>query len=279
MKTAWVQDTTGLLIPDWVADEEERKRKRTMAVDLFSGCGGFSLGAMQAGMNVVAMVEWNTTAVLTYCANLCRWGHMQFHFLTSKDEERMEKAIQKEWKVEQKTASQMKFCFAGDGWISTQPGVAGVKHVIVGDIRLLKGEQLLKWIGLERGELGCIFGSPPCQGFSRANINRYTDDPRNDLCFEFARLIVECLPKAMMLENVPDFAKSPQCARFIRILQDGGFEGVEAFERLMEKHPTAIPGTARRTKTRIRKTKGGEIKQLDEQSLLTIGGQNEHAKS
>jgi DNA (cytosine-5)-methyltransferase 1 len=258
MKTAWIQDTAGLLIPEWVAAEEERKRKCTMAVDLFAGCGGFSCGAMQGGLNVVAMVEWNTTAVLTYCANLCRWGNMQFHFMTPQDEQRMEKAIQKEWKMEQKNANQMKFCFAGDGWIANEPNIPGVKHVIVGDIRLLKGEQLLRWIGLERGELGCIFGSPPCQGFSAANINRHTADPRNDLCFEFARLIVECLPKTMMLENVPDFAKSPQCARFIRILQDGGFEGVEAFERLMEKHPSAMPATVRRTKTRVQKTQAKE---------------------
>lgn len=134
MKTAWAQDATGLFIPDWVADEEEQKRKRIMAVDLFAGCGGFSCGAMQAGLNVVAMVEWNTTAVLTYCENLCRWGHMQFHFLTSKDEERMEKAITKEWKMEKKEAGQMKFFFAGDGWIASEPNIPGVKHIIVGDI-------------------------------------------------------------------------------------------------------------------------------------------------
>lgn len=244
----WVREASGIILPRLFAEELEAKRRRVMAVDLFAGCGGFSCGAMQGGLNVVAMVERDPIAVMTYCANLCRWGEMQFHFLSSKDEERMEKAIEKEWKREQKHKDQMNFSFAGQGWIASEPNVPGCKHVIVGDIRFLKGADLMRWIGLERGELGCIFGSPPCQGFSKANTRRSTDDPRNDLCFEFARLVVECLPMTICVENVPDFATSPQFGRFIQILKQGGFEGVEAFEKLLEKR-NVIGRTAIKTKT------------------------------
>jgi DNA (cytosine-5)-methyltransferase 1 len=245
--------STGILIPAWLAQEQQRKAKTTMAVDLFAGCGGFSCGAMQAGMNVAAMVEWNPEAVLTYCCNLCRYGEMQFHFLSPSDEERMEKAIQNEWKRKKRDEFQAEFSFAGSGWIQSQPKIPGCKHVIVGDIRLLKGEDLMRWIGVQRGELGCMFGSPPCQGFSKANTSRHSSDPRNDLCFEFARLVVEVMPKTIALENVPDFSTSPQAARFVRILEDGGFEGVEAFERLLERRPYSIPATKRKTKTRNKK--------------------------
>lgn len=252
----WAVCESGLIIPSHLAIEREHARRRTLAVDLFAGCGGFSCGAMQAGMNVTAMVEWDATAVMTYCANLCRWGAMEFHFLSKADEKRMEKAIQLSWKrANKKGRDQLEFCFAGQGWISGQPNVEGCRHVIVGDIRLLKGEDLMKWIGVERGELGAILGSPPCQGFSTANSHRHSGDPRNDLCFEFARLVVECLPHTICLENVPDFGTSPQFARFVQILKQGGFEGVEALEALASKRKV-VTGTAVRTKTR--KKKGAE---------------------
>ena len=36
--------------------------------------GGFSLGLIQAGIEVVAAVEWDFAAALTYMTNLCRYG-------------------------------------------------------------------------------------------------------------------------------------------------------------------------------------------------------------
>lgn len=43
-------------------------------VDLFSGAGGFSLAAAQAGLEVRLAVENDAHAVLTYSHNLCRFG-------------------------------------------------------------------------------------------------------------------------------------------------------------------------------------------------------------
>ena len=40
--------------------------------DLFSGAGGFSLAAMQAGLRVRLAIEKDAHAVLTYRRNLCR---------------------------------------------------------------------------------------------------------------------------------------------------------------------------------------------------------------
>lgn len=44
--------------------------KKLNCVDLFAGAGGFSLGAIDAGLNVVAAVELNSRAASTYRANL-----------------------------------------------------------------------------------------------------------------------------------------------------------------------------------------------------------------
>jgi DNA (cytosine-5)-methyltransferase 1 len=44
-------------------------KKKYTAIDLFSGCGGLTLGLKQAGFNVVAAIESDTLAAKTYKAN------------------------------------------------------------------------------------------------------------------------------------------------------------------------------------------------------------------
>ncbi len=47
---------------------------RPVVVDLFTGCGGFSLGFIKAGWRIIASVEWEYWAHVTYCNNI---PHMQ----------------------------------------------------------------------------------------------------------------------------------------------------------------------------------------------------------
>lgn len=47
-------------------------KKPITAVDLFSGAGGFSLGALNAGVDVCGALELNKTAAATYAANIQR---------------------------------------------------------------------------------------------------------------------------------------------------------------------------------------------------------------
>jgi len=56
----------------------------------------------------------------------------------------------------------------------------------------------------ERGyaELDMLIGGPPCQGFSTIG-KRQLDDPRNQLVFEYLRVVQDLQPKYFVLENVP----------------------------------------------------------------------------
>lgn len=56
--------------------------------------------------------------------------------------------------------------------------------------------------GTDLPQIDLLIGGSPCQGFSSAGKQLNFDDPRSKLFFEFVRLIKECKPKYVLLENV-----------------------------------------------------------------------------
>src|SRR2546425_11729425 len=94
------------------------------------------------------------------------------------------------------------------------------------DIRRLPVVEVLRRLGLRRGELDLLAGCPPCQGFSRMttlNGTRCTSDPRNDLVLEFVRFIRGLRPKAVMLENVPRLASDRRLRALLTLLHGLGY--------------------------------------------------------
>ncbi len=81
--------------------------------------------------------------------------------------------------------------------------------LIQGDIRKTPTSMLLKAGGLEVGECSLVCGGPPCQGFTTANTNALKGkyDARNDLVFEFLRVVNDAKPKFFMFENVAGFVR------------------------------------------------------------------------
>lgn len=59
----------GLPTPNGVGMSLSPVTRRPLAVDLFSGVGGFSLGLEQAGFDVVAAVEWDAIHAVSYAFN------------------------------------------------------------------------------------------------------------------------------------------------------------------------------------------------------------------
>jgi DNA (cytosine-5)-methyltransferase 1 len=236
------QLSSGLVVP---ASSEVARRPK--GVDLFCGCGGFSLGFIQAGFEVVAACDNDEAATITYAVNLGTWP-MEFHWLGEGDKERLNTWLERDLKRQSKQtgkgkkvvsaspyqSSVTRIPTSGSGWISSHPEAPGVGHFYFGDIRKLTGERMLKDLGMRKGELDCVFGGQPCQGFSSANRKRNEHDPRNSLVFEFIRLVLELQPKTMALENVPEMLNmvTPEGLPIIdvmcQMLADGNFATYES---------------------------------------------------
>ncbi len=66
-------------------------------------------------------------------------------------------------------------------------------------------------------EIDCIFGGPPCQGFSVAG-KMDLNDPRSKLVLEFISIVKELRPKSFVMENVPPLASLSKFNTFRRQL-------------------------------------------------------------
>ena len=75
--------------------------------------------------------------------------------------------------------------------------------VIEDDVRNVTGTQILQQLEIEEGELFLLAGCPPCQTFSSLQKDDVTNDDRNNLIFEYTRLISEIKPLFILMENVP----------------------------------------------------------------------------
>lgn len=120
------------------------------------------------------------------------------------------------------------------------PPAVPVPHFYFGDVCELTGEMILDALGIEVGELDCVCGGPPCHGFSTANNKKRevkAHDPRNQLVFEFARLVCEMQPKTMAMENVPEMLNMftpegiPVMDVLAKIFEDGNYMEADAFRK------------------------------------------------
>lgn len=86
------------------------------------------------------------------------------------------------------------------------------------DIRKVKGQEILDFLNIKKGELDLLDGSPPCQGFSTAG-KRQVIDKRNDLINENIRLIEELEPRVFVIENVSGMIKGKMKGLFIEYIK------------------------------------------------------------
>lgn len=263
-KHEWTSSPAGLIVPVNSLPESKPKLK---AFDFFAGCGGWSVGLHQAGFHVVGALELSFDAAQTYMVNLGNFP-CQIHFDNDQRKDDFEKYLSKQIEKTIKKTGIASIDQTGSGWIShykdchcseghhqgvgydgkenkylketgfnARPAHAhGCEHFWIADIYNMTGAMILSWLEMERGELDLVVGSPPCQGMSQAGKMDETD-PRNDLTFEYGRLITELNPKSIAMENVPQLVsmKSPEgigiLDGFCKILADGDYAPFESLRR------------------------------------------------
>jgi len=180
-------------------------------IELFSGCGGLSLGLEQSGFELTMANELSPMAAESFAYN----------FFNENIEElaRTEKKTKNTyWLNSNFTELKPRLrenpftfpAFDEKGTSEIPKDISKLKgKLIIGSIvelnRLLdSNEDLVKQLrtsfGSKRG-LDLVSGGPPCQSFSMAGL-RKLDCDKNTLPWEFAKFVQHTQPKIAMLENV-----------------------------------------------------------------------------
>jgi DNA (cytosine-5)-methyltransferase 1 len=114
-----------------------------------------------------------------------------------------------------------------------------------GDVRELTADECMRLAGVGPGELDVLDGSPPCQGFSTAGKRRM-GDARNDLSFEFVRLLRGLRPRAFVMENVSGMVKGKMKLVFAEIMRELKKSGYDVRCKLMNAMYLNVPQNRQR---------------------------------
>jgi DNA (cytosine-5)-methyltransferase 1 len=124
------------------------------------------------------------------------------------------------------------------------------------DIRSISGDDVMNSIGLERGKLDVLDGSPPCSSFSMAGsrqdgwgkVKKYSDKSQrtDDLFFEYARLVGELRPRAFVAENVAGLVVGKAKGYFLQIRAALRAHGYEVRSATMDSQWLGVPQARRR---------------------------------
>ncbi len=159
------------------------------AVDLFAGAGGFSLGLLRAGFDVILANEFSTEPEWTYRANLLSGEEAAFPERPANASARKLKAY--------RAAVRAQLRGERDEILDDFD-----RHLRGGDIRKVMPTGWLKQWRDRHGEVDLLVAGPPCQGFSSAGV-RDPEDKRNNLATEAIRVVRQLQPKVVIIENVP----------------------------------------------------------------------------
>jgi len=119
------------------------------------------------------------------------------------------------------------------------------------DIRDVRPEEILEAIGLERGALDLLDGSPPCASFSTAGkreagwgeVKPYSDTHQrvDDLFFEYARILEGLQPRVFVAENVSGLVKGKAKGYFKQILAALKACGYNVRAKLLDAQWLGVP--------------------------------------
>lgn len=194
--------TTNIAKDIRIRHPKPKKTTELTAIDLFAGAGGFSLAAEQAGLKVLAAVEFDKWAQATYKTN----------FIEGR-----------------KTSDQ---------------------HRLYGDIMDIEPSDILKDVGLKKGELDMLIGGPPCQGFSSHRLNDAgVNDPRNELLLRYFDFVKGLRPRAFLVENVSGMLWKRHKAyvqRFKNLAKYHGYQLIGGGPQVINARDFGVPQSRKR---------------------------------
>ena len=138
--------------------------------------------------------------------------------------------------------------------------------IVPNDIKELTGQDFLDLVGLEKGELDILDGSPPCSAFSVAGKLSHSSDGKHsdgwgqtksysdgkivenieDLFFEFLRVANEIQPKVIIAENVKGLTIGEAKEYYNRILNEFENIGYEVVSEVMDSRYYGVSQTRSR---------------------------------
>lgn len=94
---------------------------------------------------------------------------------------------------------------------------------VLGDIRSVGTEELLREGGVSAGDISLVVGGPPCTPFSKSGFwlaeKRESRDPNASLLEEYVRVVAETRPEGFVLENVQALTYKTHAPHFQRLLE------------------------------------------------------------
>ena len=94
-------------------------------------------------------------------------------------------------------------------------------------------------------DIDVVVGGPPCQGFSIAG-KRMIDDPRNLLYKSFVEFVNVSLPRAFVMENVPNIISMNNGAIKSQIIEDFNRIGYKVLVQVLDSSEYGVPQKRRR---------------------------------
>lgn len=167
--------------------------------DFFCGCGGFSLGLIQAGMKCISAMDISPDPLASYWYNLCykTWSHLW----VDPNNTKAINAIRK-WTNNGETSNWLFEKGIPDNWLEV-PEPMPCLNLFCYSILDMEPEQWMEYCGVRPGEIKVFIGGPPCQGFSTANEKRSVYDERNQLPLRYLYYAKVAQPEYVLIENVP----------------------------------------------------------------------------
>ena len=187
-----------------VSPDHHFSHDRPVAIDLFAGAGGLSLGLEQAGFDVVAAVDHDPIHCAVHAYN---------------------------FPMSNEICAEI-----------AKVTVAAAQESIRAGLRSFGRHQ--EW----DGEVDLVAGGPPCQGFSAIG-RHYAKDERNDLVFEFHRLVTGLRARYFLMENVPGMLAGGHKTAILKALimrfQRSGYRIVDP-QRILNAASFGVPQDRRR---------------------------------